>query len=138
MTADLWSGLPASLAKLEADEAIALMQRSAEFLEFGGSVTLHFVSSGSEVLSSEASAFEDWCYLSRAIARHGNAVLISFLRATPRFFGAFAKGGRRVAAEDIRRVLQLTAKIAETDAESALAAFRSSAGRIEKSVDRTI
>ena len=37
-----------------------------------------------------------------------------------------------MAAEDIRRVLQLTAKIAETDAESALAAFRSSAGALRK------
>jgi len=131
MTADLWSGLPSSLAKLEADEAVILMRQSAEFLEFGGSVTLHFVSSGSDVLSTEASAFDDWCYLSRAIARHGNAVLISFLRATPRFFAAFAKS-RRVPAEDIRRVLQLTAKIADTDAESALAAFRSSAGALKK------
>lgn len=62
--------------------------------------------------------------LARSIARHGNAVLISFLRATPKFFGSFTKK-KKASSEDIQRVLQLTTKIAETDAESALAAFRS-------------
>ncbi|MFT3743813.1 MAG: VWA domain-containing protein [Pyrinomonadaceae bacterium] len=131
MTADLWSNLPASLERLDAVNANLLMLRAGEFLEFGGSVTLHFVSSGSEVLAASESAFEDWCTLARSIARHGNAVLISFLRATPKFFAAFTSK-KKASPDDIRRVLQLTTKIAETDAESALAAFKSSSGALRK------
>ena len=131
MTADLWSNLPASLERLNAENAKLLMVRAGEFLEFGGSVTLHFVSSGSEVLAASEPAFADWCTLARSIARHGNAVLISFLRATPKFFASFTKK-KKASAEDIRRVLQLTTKIAETDAESALAAFKSSSGALRK------
>ncbi len=131
MTADLWSNLPASLERLNAYNAKLLMVSAGEFLEFGGSVTLHFVSSGSEVLAASESAFEDWCTLARSIARHGNAVLISFLRATPKFFAAFTTK-KKATPDDIRRVLQLTTKIAETDAESALAAFKSSSGALRK------
>lgn len=131
MTADLWSNLPTSLERLDAENAKLLMTRAGEFLEFGGSVTLHFVSSGSEVLAASATAFDDWCTLARSIARHGNAVLISFLRATPKFFAAFA-AKKKASPDDIRRVLQLTTKIAETDAESALAAFKSSSGALRK------
>ncbi len=126
MTADLWANLPSALEKMPAAEAVMLMDRASEFLEFGGSVTLHFVTAGSDVLASTPKAFEDWHLLARTIARHGNAVLISFLRTTPKFFGSFTKK-KKASPDDIQRVLQLTAKIAETDAESALAAFRSSA-----------
>lgn len=132
MTADLWANLPGSLVKLTAQNTVLLMQRAGEFLEFGGSVTLHFVSSGSDVLAATEAAFEDWCILSRTIAGHGNAVLISFLRATPKFFGSFRKKKTAAMVGDIQRVLQLTAKIAETDAESALAAFKSSAAALKK------
>ncbi len=126
MTADLWANLPDALEKTASVDAILLMQRASEFLEFGGSVTLHFVTAGSDVMSHAVKAFEDWCILARVIAGHGNAVLISFLRATPKFFGSFTKK-KKASPEDIKRILQLTAKIAVTDAESALAAFRSSA-----------
>ena len=128
MTADLWANLPEPLAKLNAEKVLLLMQRAGEFLEFGGSVTLYFVSSGSDVLASAEAAFDDWCALARTIAAHGNAVLISFLRATPKIFVSFDKK----TSGDIRRVLQLTAKIAESDAESALAAFKSSASALRK------
>ena len=131
MTAELWSNLPESFEKLTAQNAMLLMQSGGEFLEFGGSVTLHFVSSGGDVLAAAEAAFEDWCTLARTIAKHGNAVLISFLRSTPKFFGSFSKK-KKASAADIRRVLQLTAKIAETDAESALAAFKSSSGALRR------
>lgn len=132
MTADLWADLPASLEKLPAAAAVFLLGQARDFLEFGGSVTLYFVSSGSAVLGAAPAAFDDWCKLSRAIAAHGNAVLISFLRATPPFFKSFTKTPAKGPGVDIRRVLQLTAKIAESDAESALAAFKSSAGALRK------
>ena len=132
LTADLWQNLPHSLSEVSSKNAVLLMARSGEFLEFGGSVTLHFVSSGSKVLGLDEGAFDDWCSVSREIARHGNAVLISFLRATPKFFTSLAGKKKRLSTESIRRVLQLTGKIAKTDAESALAAFKSSASALNK------
>ncbi|HEY2846272.1 MAG TPA: hypothetical protein VGI80_00555, partial [Pyrinomonadaceae bacterium] len=132
MTADLWSGLPTALENLSASDAVQLMNEAADFLEFGGSVTLNFVSSGSEVLRTMPSVFTDWVRLSRAIAKSGNAVLISFLRASPRFFAGFSKRKIETPTVDVQRVLNLTAEIADIDAESALAAFKSSAAALSK------
>ncbi len=137
MTADLWANLPENLKKLSASEAVQLMERSNEFLEFGGSVTLHFVSAGSNVLSSAPDTFDDWNSVVRIIAGHGNAVLISFLRATPRFYGQSIKKNGKGTNEVLGHVLQLIAKIAKSDAESALAAFKSSSQALRKvSVDQ--
>lgn len=127
MTADLWTNLPSALDGLTADSAIRLAETASEFLEFGGSVTLHFISSGSAVLGSAPDAFEEWNDVLRKIARQGNAVLIAFLRATPKFF---KQSGTDPAS--MRRVLELVARIAEGDAESALAAFRSSAPALRR------
>jgi nitric oxide reductase NorD protein len=165
MTADLWANLPESLSKVSAENAVRLMEKAREFLEFGGSVTLHFVSSGADVLQKTDAVFEDWCEVLQKIAKHGNAILIAFLRATPKFFaqifsrnGGFQpavllassrqKTGRQDAVptaakmaalqknDEIvaiaRKVLNLVAEIAEKDAESALAAFRSSALALKK------
>ncbi|HEX2640352.1 MAG TPA: hypothetical protein VHL50_07265, partial [Pyrinomonadaceae bacterium] len=136
MTADLWAGLPEALVNLSSESVVRLMHRAGEFLEFGGSVTLHFIASGSSVLVSAPDAFDDWANVSRMVGRSGNAVLIAFLRAAPQFFAQLTSHPRRketrdkrLSAEDtrkIRKVLELTAEIAESDAESALAAFRSS------------
>ena len=106
------------------------MQRSGEFLEFGGSVTLHFVSSGSDVLAAAESAFEDWCIspLDRPAWQRSPDL---FLAGNAKVLCSFQAKGKKPSG-DIRRVLQLTAKIAETDAESALAAFKSSAGALKK------
>ncbi|MBA3352484.1 MAG: hypothetical protein H0U23_08700, partial [Blastocatellia bacterium] len=121
MTADLWSQLPSAIDRLSAESTILLAESAAEFLEFGGSVTLHFISSGSSVLEHAPEAFTEWCAVLRKVARQGNAVLIAFVRTTPKFFKQPA-----AVIGSLRRILQLTAVIAETDAESALAAFRSS------------
>ncbi|MEP7149531.1 MAG: VWA domain-containing protein [Acidobacteriota bacterium] len=128
MTADLWANLPDALEGLTAGSAIRLAERSLEFLEFGGSVTLHFITSGGAVLRNAEDVFNDWCSVLSKIAKQGNAVLIAFLRATPKFFKQ-TNGAGKFTADNVaamRRVLQLTGVIAETDAESALAAFRSS------------
>jgi nitric oxide reductase NorD protein len=125
MAADLWAKLPGSLKKLSAEQALLLMRRGEEFLEYGGSVTIYFVMSGSEVLTSVPAVFDNWVALANVIARHGNAVLISFLRVTPKVLRSFGPG-KADTDTAIRRVLQLTANIAEVDSESALAAFRSS------------
>lgn len=132
LTADLWQNLPEAFEGLGAVAAMRLMESAADFLEFGGSVTLHFVASGSKILLDSPTAFDDWIAVSRTIAGHGNAVLISFLRATPKFSAQIAARKRHAPDVAIRRVLQLTARIAETDAESALAAFKSSAAALGK------
>ncbi len=133
MTADLWSSLPQVFQKLSADNAVRLMRKAKIFLEFGGSVTLHFVTSGSRMLESFDAVFDDWCDVIEKFAEHGNAVLISFLRSSPNFFGRIAKLKNKEDAEKISaRVLRLVHEIAETDAESALAAFRSSGKALEK------
>jgi len=132
MTADLWANLPDSLKKVSAENAVRLAEKAREFLEFGGSVTLHFVSAGADVLQKTDAVFDEWVAVLQKIAKHGNAVLISFLRATPKFFAQIQK--LKVEDEIIlaRKVLNLVAEIATKDAESALAAFRSSAGALRK------
>ncbi len=139
MTADLWTGLPKALEGLSADNAILLTNRAAKVLEYGASVTLHFVSSGSDVLRRVDGAFDEWCSVLNKIGNQGNAVLIAFLRATPKFFGQIlansTKHGSPLDAETlslIKRVLILTGEIAESDAESGLAAFRSSTAALKK------
>jgi nitric oxide reductase activation protein len=132
MTADLWAGLPNALGRLTAADAVKLVRSAENLLEFGGSVTLHYVSSGSEVLGTARKAFEEWNSLTLAIAVHGNAVLISFLRATPKFLGAFKVTRGRISIDEIRRILQIVRKVAESDGESALAAFKSSPGALRK------
>jgi nitric oxide reductase NorD protein len=133
MTADLWMILPDALADLSAENAIKLTGKALDFLEFGGSVTLHFVTSGGEAMRRVTPVFEDWCEVLTQVARHGNAVLISFIRTSPKFFAgvvSLRKPDEIVALA--RRVLLLVREIAETDAESALAAFRSSTGALRK------
>ena len=131
MTADLWANLPAALDDLPSADAILLMHRAVEFLDFGGSVTLHFISSGSAILKDSSAVFDEWCGLAKKIAAHGNAVLIAFLRATPKILKQFAThAGERSTV--LSRVIQLSSGIAETDGESALAAFRSSASALRK------
>ena len=133
MTADLWANLPESLNKISAENAVILMEKSREFLEFGGSVTLHFVSAGSDVLQKTDKVFDVWCACLQAVAKHGNAILIAFLRATPKFFAQIQTLKKKNEIVSIaNKVLNLIAEIAEKDAESALAAFRSSAQALKK------
>ncbi len=133
MTADLWTILPNAVANLTAEQVVRLTNQAAEFLEFGGSVTLHFVNAGGEVLRKVEAVFEDWCQVLRQIATNGNAILVSFLRSSPAFFNQIVKGTKQGEVIGIsRKVLQLTKEIAETDAESALACFRSAASALRK------
>ncbi len=133
MTADLWSSLPEIFEKLSAKNAVRLMKRGSEFLEYGGSVTLHFITAGSKTLNRFDAVFDEWCDVLMQFAGYGNAVLISFIRVSPQFFKRIATLKNRTDATQIaKRVLQLVREIAETDAESALAAFRSSAKALRK------
>ena len=133
MTADLWTILPDALQKLNAAQTVKLTEKAKDFLEYGGSVTLHFASAGGEVLRRVEAVFDDWRGVLALIAKHGNAVLISFLRSSPKFFAQIVS--LRDSAEvvqTVRSVLSLIGEIAETDADAALAAFRSSAPALRK------
>ena len=133
MTADLWQILPVTLEKLSAENVINLTAKAADFLEFGGSVTLHFVSAGGEVLRRVAEVFDDWREVLLKIAKSGNAILISFIRVSPQFFANIVTLKKKAeVVEMARKVLSLVKEIAETDAESALAAFRSSSSALKK------
>ncbi len=136
MAADLWAHLPEAFDGLGREAAIRLSEQASKMLEHGGSVTLHFLTAGSSVLRTDANVFDDWCEVLKQIAPQGNAIHIAFLRATPKFFSQIAAvrlegaddGSIKTAA--LKRVLRLIGEIAVTDAESALAAFRSSAGTL--------
>ncbi|MBA3634471.1 MAG: hypothetical protein H0W58_16940, partial [Acidobacteria bacterium] len=133
MTADLWQILPAALEKLSAEQAVILTGKAAGFLEYGGSVTLHFISAGGEVLRRVDAVFDDWREVLVQIAKSGNAILISFVRASPQFFSNILTLRKKTEVVQIaRKVLHLVEEIAETDAESALAAFRSSSSALRK------
>ncbi len=138
MTADLWANLPASLKGLTADQAVKLGESASNAIDHGGTVTLHFLAAGSEVMRFAEGIFEEWRSALNKIGSHGNAVVIAFLRATPKFVKQIAavrlEGATAVNEKlnAIRRVLRLTGEIADTDGESALAAFRSSAFALKK------
>ncbi len=142
MAADLWTGIPSALKGLSRENAVLLAEASSEMLEHGGSITLHFISAGGELLRHEGSLFDDWRRILSLMAPQGNAVVIAFLRATPKFFAQMSAvklngaSNGSVKTEAIRRVFHLVGTIAETDAESALAAFRSSSSALRNiSVD---
>lgn len=131
MTADLWAAMPGALDDQSAANAMMLIERASEFIEFGGSVTLHFISAGKEVVRRAADIFDEWCSVLKKVAPSGNAILIAFLRASPKFFGQISTI-RQHDPGSTRKVLELVGGIAETDAESALAAFRSSASALRQ------
>jgi nitric oxide reductase activation protein len=133
MTSDLWALLPVALKNLDAESAVRILRTAEEFLIYGGSVTLNFVSAGGEILRVAAEVFPGWCDVLHTIAKHGNAVLVSFTRSGPQFFRQMvAHKNHEDAVHISNRVLLLIGEIAETDAESALACFRSSAGALKE------
>ncbi|REJ77308.1 MAG: VWA domain-containing protein [Acidobacteria bacterium] len=133
LTADLWVSMPETLRGLSSRDAVRLMKSATEFLEYGGSVTLHFVSAGASTLRRHRGVFDEWCTTANIFGEHGNAVLIAFLRLAPGFFRTISKLSNKADAARIsHRVLELVGKIAETDAESALAAFTSSTKALKK------
>jgi nitric oxide reductase NorD protein len=128
IAADAWMALPAALAELSAADAQRLLARSSDFLERGGGAALHILLSGGEILRRAPEIFDDWIDLLWAVAVHGNASLVAFVRTSPRFIRLLGtEGNRDHAIELSRRVLSLTKEIAVLDGEAALACFRSSA-----------
>jgi nitric oxide reductase activation protein len=128
IAADAWTSLPAAIDRLDADQSLRLMRRSRNFLERGGAAGLHLLLSGGEVLRTLPECFDDWIELLWAIAPHGNAGLVAFIRASPGFFQNIAVRNDREAATVLaRRVISLASEVGRVDAEAALACLRSSA-----------
>jgi nitric oxide reductase NorD protein len=133
MTADLWIQLPKILPNLDAENITKLLERARDFLEYGGSVTMHVLQSGASVIKQAPRLFDEWLILAKQIAPHGGTLLINFLKSSP---GLFATAAKTTETEEsvavLRRVLELIAAIAREDAESAIAACRSASRTIAK------
>jgi hypothetical protein len=128
IAADAWTALPDALDRLAADKALMLMRRATSFLERGGAAALHFLISGGEVLRILPECFDEWIDLLWAVASHGNAGLVAFIRSSPAFFQTIAAQKDHLRAITLaHRVIILTREVARIDAEAALACLRSSA-----------
>ena len=125
MAADFWANLPDVMCKLNGVQAVKLLQAAGQILEYGGSVTLHFLQAGSDCLRVVETAFDNWMAVLLVIAAQGNAALIAFVRSSGAFFNQIAqiRKSDELAALTVR-VLRLVGEIAAQDAEAALACFR--------------
>src|SRR5258705_6205509 len=132
IAADAWSAIPAAMAQLLPEDAKRLLERAGEFLERGGGAALHILLSGGDILRRAPEIFDDWVDLLWAVAAHGNASLVAFVRSSPRFIRLLnAEVDHARGIELSRRVIQLTKEIAVIDGEAALASFRSSARALQ-------
>jgi nitric oxide reductase NorD protein len=132
IAADAWSALPNAIAGLDSENALKLMRRAASFLERGGGAALQVLIAGGEILRALPECFDEWIDLLWAVAAHGNAGLVAFVRASPAFFETITIGAHRTNATDLaRRVMTLTREVARVDAESALACLHSSARALQ-------
>ena len=128
IAADAWSAIPEALAELSPADAKRLLTGANDFLERGGGAALHILLSGGEILRRAPEIFDEWITLLWIVAAHGNAGLVAFVRSSPGFLRLLGGDMNRADAIELsQRVLTLTKEIAAVDAESALAAFRSSA-----------
>jgi hypothetical protein len=128
IAADAWASLPSATEKLNREQSLRLMNRAMDFLERGGAPALQVLLSGGEVLRALPECFHDWIELLWAIAPHGNAGLVAFIRSSPQFFQTIATAESKQSAITLaRQVLSLTREIGRVDAESALACMRISA-----------
>jgi nitric oxide reductase NorD protein len=127
IAADAWGSLPQAIDKLAADLALKLMRRATSFLERGGAAALNILIAGGEILRTLPECFDDWIDLLWAVASHGNAGLVAFIRSSPAFFQMLATKDHGNAVGLARRVIALTREVALVDSEAALACLRSSA-----------
>jgi nitric oxide reductase NorD protein len=129
IAADAWSALPDAIDQLASDQVLKLMRRSVNFLERGGAAALHVLIAGGDILRSLPECFDEWIDLLWAVASHGNAGLVAFVRSSPQFFQtiAVAQNDHAGAAKLASRVITLTREVARIDSEAALACLRSSA-----------
>jgi hypothetical protein len=128
IAADAWAALPQAIDRLAAEQALKLMRRATSFLERGGAAGLNILIAGGEILRTLPECFDDWIDLLWAVASHGNAGLVAFIRTSPAFFQTLASTKDHGNAVGLaRRVIALTREVALVDSEAALACLRSSA-----------
>ncbi len=128
IAADAWAALPDALDRLDAEPALKLTRRTASFLERGGAAALHLLIAGGTILRTLPECFDEWIDLLWAVASHGNAGLVAFIRSSPAFFQTIAAQKDHAKAITLaRRVIALTREVARVDSEAALACLRSSA-----------
>ena len=128
IAADAWKVIPHVVADISAVNAIRLLTSANDFLERGGGAALHILIAGGEILRRAPEIFDEWIELLWAVAAHGNASLVAFVRSSPGFIRLLNVDTNRTAALGLAlRVLALTKEIAAVDGEAALACFRSSA-----------
>ncbi|PYS49093.1 MAG: hypothetical protein DMF68_10995, partial [Acidobacteria bacterium] len=128
IASDAWTAMPAALAGQAIENALALLRRSADFLERGGGAALHVLVAGGEVLRTLPETFDDWINLLWTVAEHGNASLIAFIRSSPTLFQTLTGERERARAIELsQRIIAVTREVARVDGEAALACFRSSA-----------
>lgn len=127
IAADAWSAMPAALTGLRQESAILLLERSGDFLERGGGAAMHVLVAGGEILRAVPEAFAAWIDLLWAVAEHGNAALVAFVRASPALFTTLANDASHAHAVELaERIINVTRAVARVDGEAALACFRSS------------
>ncbi len=132
IAADAWTALPVASANQTIENALKLMRRAGEFLERGGGAALHVLIAGGEVLRLLPEAFDAWIDLLWAVAEHGNANLIAFVRSGPSFFQSLVNQTERARTVELAlRVINITREVAKLDGEAALACFRSSAQALQ-------
>jgi hypothetical protein len=128
IAADAWAVLPAAIDRLDTEHAVKLMRRASSFLERGGAAALHVLIAGGDILRTLPECFDEWIDLLWAVAAHGNAGLVAFVRSSPAFFQTIS--GRKDTLNRnalAHRVISLTHSVARIDSEAALACLRSSA-----------
>jgi nitric oxide reductase NorD protein len=125
---DAWAAIPAAFDRLEAEQTLKLTRRATSFLERGGAAALHLLIAGGDVLRTLPECFDEWIDLLWAVASHGNAGLVAFIRSSPAFFQTIAaQKDHQSAVALAARVIALTREVARVDSEAALACLRSSA-----------
>jgi DNA-binding transcriptional MerR regulator len=128
IAADAWAALPTAFDRLSLTDSSRLLKRAENFLDRGGAVAFHFLIAGGDLLRALPECFDDWIELLWTMAPHGNAALVAFIRASPRFFENIILTRNQLGAASLaQRVIALTREVARSDAEAALACLRSSA-----------
>ncbi|MDX6613059.1 MAG: nitric oxide reductase NorD protein, partial [Blastocatellia bacterium] len=134
IASDAWLVLPEAIAGLDEANILKLFKRAGGFLERSGSAAIQLLIAGGAVLRALPEVFDEWIDLLGSVAGEGNASVVAFIRAGPRFFQTIATGGDRQPGVTLaRRVIALAREVAQVDAEAALACLRSS-GRALRTV----
>jgi len=131
MTADLWKLIPETIDGLDTPSIEILCRQAKEYLDMGGTVTLHFLTSGADIMRRAPRLFSSWNHIVRTLGASSNSTLTSFLRYTPRLLGGLQNTDKG-DSNALDRVIDLIGEIAEVDPDSALAAFQATSKALRR------